>query len=94
MAIALGTVAFAQAQSLTSLTVTPASVVGGNNFTGTLAIDTVAPAGGTPVSIFATGATVPSTVTVPAGKTTATFTGTTQGVAATTTATVAVTCPQ
>jgi subtilisin family serine protease len=59
-----------------SVTVNPATVVGGSPSTGTVTLSGPAPAGGASVSLLssATGvATVPATVEVPAGETSATF---------------------
>ncbi|MCI0350777.1 MAG: DUF4082 domain-containing protein [Acidobacteriales bacterium] len=73
--------------ALSTLTLKPTSVVGGNNSTGTVTLSGIAPAGGAIVSLGDTNpaATVPASVTIPAGATTATFTVTTIGVAANTT---------
>jgi hypothetical protein len=60
---------------LISLTLSPAKVVGGANSTGTVTISSPAPTGGLVVSLQSNqgSASVPSKVTVPAGKTTAKF---------------------
>src|SRR5262249_18306045 len=67
----------AQPITLTALSVAPASVPGGTGATGTVTISSVAPAGGTTITLSsdktADGVTVPATVIVPAGSTTATF---------------------
>ena len=66
--------------ALTGLTVNPTSVEGGNPATGTVTLASAAPAGGVQVSLGSNlpgSASVPATVTVPAGATTATFTVTT-----------------
>lgn len=59
-----------------ALTLTPQSLIGGGSVTGTVSLDAPAPTGGAPV-MLSTGstsvATVPATVSVPAGATTATF---------------------
>jgi hypothetical protein len=66
--------------SLNSLVVAPSTFVGGSNtsVTGTVTIGTPAPAGGLVVHLMSYDTsgqlTVPATVTIPAGKTTATFT--------------------
>ncbi len=66
--------------TLSALTVNPTSVTGGNPSTGTVRLSSVAPAGGTVVSLSSNqpgAASVPASVTVPAGATSATFTVTT-----------------
>jgi hypothetical protein len=71
---------------LLSLTVSPATVTGGASATGTVTLDTAAPAGGAVVSLStsnSSAATVPASVTVAAGSTKATFTVTSKPVAAT-----------
>ncbi|MFP5253249.1 MAG: hypothetical protein ACLGH4_05585 [Actinomycetes bacterium] len=63
--------------AVTSVTLSESSVVGGTPVTGTARLESAAPSGGTTVFLSSdntTVATVPSTVTVPAGATTATFT--------------------
>ena len=64
---------------LSSVTLNPTSVVGGNPSTGTVTLTAAAPAGGAVVTLASTGAvaSVPASVTVPAGATSATFTVTT-----------------
>ena len=76
--------------SLVSVTLSPTSVVGGSNSTGTVTISGVAPTGGAVVTLASSSgsATLPSTVTVPTGFTTATFTVKTTAVSANTTATI------
>src|SRR2546425_10687720 len=61
---------------LSSVTLNPTSVVGGNPSTGTVTLTAPAPAGGAVVTLVSTGAvaSVPASVTVPAGATSATFT--------------------
>lgn len=61
---------------LTGLTVLPTSVNAGTSSTGTVTIDSPAPAGGVTVALSSNNAaaTVPASVTVAAGSTTATFT--------------------
>jgi hypothetical protein len=61
--------------ALSSVTVNPSTVVGGRNSTGTVTLNDPAPVGGTVVSLVSdnASATVPSSVTVPAGATTSTF---------------------
>lgn len=66
--------------TLSALTVNPTSVTGGNPSTGTVTLSSVAPAGGTVVSLSSNqpgAASVPASVTVPAGVTSANFTVTT-----------------
>jgi len=59
-----------------TLTLNPSTVVGGNSTTGTVTLTGPAPTGGAVVSLGAgiTSVTVPPTVTVPAGSTSAAFT--------------------
>ncbi len=73
---------------LTGLAVAPASVAGGVNATGTVTLNIPATAGGTVVSLSVSNpnaATVPATVTVPAGATSGTFTVASKPVASTVT---------
>jgi len=70
----------AASPTLSSFTVSPTSVTGGSSATGTVRLSSAAPAGGTAVSLGSNlpgVATVPSSVTVAAGATSATFTITT-----------------
>lgn len=70
----------AASPTLSSFTVSPTSVTGGTSATGTVRLSSAAPTGGTAVSLgsnLPNVATVPSSVTVPAGATSATFTITT-----------------
>lgn len=63
--------------AVTSVTLGSSSVVGGTPVSGTVRLDSAAPSGGTTVFLSSDNtavATVPSTVTVPVGATTATFT--------------------
>ena len=71
-------------QTLTSIVVAPTTVVGGTGSTGTVTLSTVAPAGGTVVSLISNNgaATVPASVTVAAGVTTGSFPVTTTVVTA------------
>jgi hypothetical protein len=65
------------APSLSAVTLNPKEVVGGNPSTGTVSLTAAAPAGGFPVSLSSDNtavATVPPSVTVPAGSASATFT--------------------
>jgi hypothetical protein len=77
--------------ALTAVAVDPASVVGGAASTGTVTLSAAAPAGGATVNLTSnatTAATVPASVVVPAGATSATFPVTTNAVAAATPVTV------
>jgi len=68
-------------------TFNPASIRGGTSSTGTVALAGPAPAGGAVISLLNSNpsvATVPATVTIPAGQTSATFPVTTTPVATTT----------
>jgi hypothetical protein len=74
--------------SLSSLALNPTSVTGGNSSTGTVSLSEPAPAGGVQVALSSsntTAARVPSSVTVAAGATKASFTVSTSVVAASTT---------
>jgi hypothetical protein len=69
--------------SLSSLTVSPADVVGPDPATGTVTLSSAAPSGGFTVDLTSDNtavATVPPSVTIPAGSTRATFTVSTNGV--------------
>ena len=70
--------------NVTSITLAPNSVLGGTSTTGTVNLNTNAPTGGLTVQLYtSTGiASVPVSVTVPAGQKTATFTVTTAPVSA------------
>ncbi|HET7399380.1 MAG TPA: hypothetical protein VFJ94_12750 [Intrasporangium sp.] len=73
----------ATSATLSSLAVTPTDVVGGDPATGTVTISATAPSGGFVIDLSSdnpTAATVPPTVTVPAGSTRATFPVTTKQV--------------
>jgi len=77
--------------TLLSLTMNPATVTGGNPSTGTVTLNGQAPVGGEQVSLSSSNtavATVPTSVTVPAGATTATFPVNTSAVATSTTVTI------
>src|SRR4051812_38427717 len=80
----------AAAPAVASLSVSPASVVGGTPATGAVTLTAPAPAGGLVVTLSDNSAavTVPASVTVPAGATGANFTITTAAVTAATSATV------
>ena len=76
--------------SLSTLTVNPASVVGGNSSQGTVTLTGAAPTGGAVVTLSdnSAAATVPASVTVLAGATSATFTVTTSTVTSSTPVTI------
>lgn len=80
----------AQGPTLSRVTVSPTSVVGGASSTGTVTLSAAAPSGGAVVSLSdnSVAATVPASVTVPAGSTSRTFAVTTSAVSATTTVTI------
>jgi hypothetical protein len=66
--------------TVASLSLNPTTVVGGSPSTGTVTLSAAAPSGGTVVSLVSSDtsvATVPASVTVPAGATSANFTVTT-----------------
>ena len=80
--------------TLSSLSLNPASVTGGNSSTGTVTLSGPAPSGGTQVTLSSsntTAARVPSSVTVAAGASSTTFTVSTSAVAASTTVTISAT---
>src|SRR3954454_24921133 len=72
----------APAPNLSSLSFSPASVTAGTSSTGTVRLSSPAPPGGRSVSLSSPNAavTVPASVSVPSGQTSATFTATTQTV--------------
>jgi hypothetical protein len=75
--------AAASSASLSSLTLSPIDIVGGNSATGTVTLTSAAPSGGFVVSLSSdntAAATVPASVTVPAGSTRARFTVSTKKV--------------
>ena len=79
------------APGLQSVTVSAGSVAGGASVTGTATLNTAAPAGGAVVQLISSNtaaATVPASVTVPAGATSATFTVSTLSQSSTTTVAV------
>ena len=78
------------APTLTSLTLAPASVASGKTAVGTVHISSAAPVGGLVITLTSanSNATVPGTVTILAGKTSATFTVTAAKVTAKTTVTL------
>ena len=72
---------------LSSVTVSPTSVVGGNNSTGRVTLSGAAPTGGAVVNLQSSNtsaAQLPASVTVPGGSTSATFTITSSGVGSST----------
>lgn len=76
--------------ALSSLTISPPSVSGGGSATGTATLTAAAPAGGAQVALSSDNAavSVPASVTVAAGATSATFTVSTSAVSTPTTATI------
>jgi hypothetical protein len=89
-ALLLITPGSAQTPTLSSLSLSPSSVVGGNSSTGTVTLSAAAPSGGATVSLSdnSSATTVPASVTVPPGATSANFTVTTTSVTASTSATI------
>src|SRR5882762_9648654 len=80
--------------SLSSLSMNPTSITGGNSSTGTVTLSGPAPAGGAQVALSssnAAAASVPSSVTVAAGATSAIFTVSTTAVASQTAVTISAT---
>jgi hypothetical protein len=80
--------------TVASVSLTPTVVTGGTSSTGTVTLSTAAPSGGIAVSLTSSNpgaASVPSSVTVLAGATTATFTVTTVTVTTATTADITAT---
>lgn len=76
---------------LASLSLAPTNLIGGASSTGTVALSVAAPVGGATVILSSSNtkdATVPTTVSIPAGATSASFTVTTVGVTASATATI------
>src|ERR671910_1609179 len=83
--------AFTQAPSLAGIALNPASAVGGNTSEGTASLTSAAPSGGAVVTLSSSNtsaATVPASVTVPAGAFSATFTVSTASVTASTSLTI------
>ena len=79
------------APTLASLALNPTSVTGGNSSTGTVTLSGPAPAGGAQVALSSSNtlvARVPSSVTITAGASSATFTVSTSPVVASTTVTI------
>jgi len=80
--------------SLSTLSLNPTSVTGGNSSTGTVMLSGPAPTSGATVTLSSSNTTVanvPSSVTVAAGATSASFTVSTSAVAASTTVTISAT---
>src|SRR5260370_35933989 len=80
--------------SRSSLSLNPTSITGGNSSTGTVTLSGPAPAGGVQVALSssnAAAASVPSSVTVAAGATSAIFTVSTTAVASQTAVTISAT---
>ena len=78
--------------ALSTIAIAPASIVGGNVAQGTATLASAAPSGGAVVALSSSNtavATVPASVTVAAGATSATFGVTTASVSASTTVTIA-----
>jgi hypothetical protein len=80
----------AQTATLSALSLSPSSVVGGNASTGTVTLSAAAPGGGAAVSLSdnSSATTVPASVTVAAGATSASFTIATTSVTASTSSTI------
>ncbi|MDR3689924.1 MAG: protease pro-enzyme activation domain-containing protein [Fimbriimonas sp.] len=76
---------------LTGVSVSPNPVTGGNASTGTVSLSGPAPPGGDVVTLAATNATVPSTITIPAGTSSGTFAVTTKPVTSSVVATISAT---
>ena len=78
------------AATLSSVAVNPSSVVGGSSSNGTVTLSAAAPSGGAAVSLFdnSIATSVPASVTVPAGATSAGFTVSTTSVTASTSSTI------
>jgi uncharacterized protein (TIGR03437 family) len=68
---------------LSSLTLSPGSIIAGNTVTGAVSLNAVARFGGYPISLATNGlgVTTPLSVLIPAGQTSATFTVTTSSIA-------------
>jgi len=87
---ALGITRAPAAATLSAVSVSPTTVVGGSSSTGTVTLTAAAPSGGAVVTLSdnSASATVPASVTVPAGATSRTFTVTTSAVTTSTVATI------
>jgi hypothetical protein len=84
----------ATAPALSAVSVAPSTVVGGSGSTGTVTLTAAAPSGGALVSLSSSNtavATVPASITIAAGATSATFAATTSSVAANTPVTISAT---
>jgi hypothetical protein len=82
------------APAVSALSLSPTSVTGGSSSTGTVTLTAAAPTGGLVVSLTSSNtalATVPASLTVPAGATSATFNVATASVSATAAATITAT---
>jgi len=79
--------------TLSTISLNPGTVIGGNNSTGTVTLNGPAPSAGIVVNLSSSSsyASVPTTVTVLSGATSANFSVTTQGVSATITASITAT---
>jgi uncharacterized repeat protein (TIGR03803 family) len=80
--------------TVSSVTLNPTSVTGGSSSTGTVTLSSAAPSGGSTVSLSSSNtsvATIPSSVTVSSGQTSANFTVTTTSVTTTTTVVITAT---
>lgn len=76
---------------LSSISLNPATVRAGDNFNGTVTLNAAAPSGGAAVRLSSSNtsvATVPTSVTVQAGKSSATFSGRTQNSSSTSSAAI------
>ena len=81
------------AHQLATVAITPSSVSGGSSYTGRVTLQQAAPAGGIVVSLTSSDSSVsvPSSVTIDAGKSTVTFSGSTTAVTSTKVVTVTAT---
>ncbi|HVW08647.1 MAG TPA: beta-propeller fold lactonase family protein [Bryobacteraceae bacterium] len=72
---AAATMTVTPSAALSSVSVTPGTITASNSATGTVTLNSAAPAGGLVIELWTSGfpAFVPTSVTVPAGATTATF---------------------
>lgn len=89
-ALSFGLLKASYAQSLSALSLTPATVQGSQSSTGTVTLTAAAPTGGKIIALASnsTNATVSSSVTVPAGATSKTFAVSTKKVSNSTSATI------
>jgi peptidoglycan/xylan/chitin deacetylase (PgdA/CDA1 family) len=86
-----GTIVLTQPGPLSGVSISPTAVQGGSSSIGTVTLNAAAPAGGTVISLTSSDTAavqLPTSVTVPAGWTTATFTATTSAVASNETVTI------